>query len=284
MSINHEPQEKYNSDNINKRIINTILKEKLDLLSPLTIIPEITSYEQIPLNISKIESEALKKGIDKRKDEPKEYLNLPKVIIDFKNKTVKLASWPLVKELLQIKSDILTPTGLTIGLISSDKQVIAIQRSENNDFCPGFLGTPAKYMTVSYDNLNNKQINIQELINFNVETLLKNEIGLDPSQYDFDLYGMANVDYPYNQNEFIVIAQSFLSSDNIKEIANKNNDLYIQEKKIINLDREKLLKLFDKNVPIANQHAYALYLASHPNKEIENRIKNIKIIDNNAQA
>ncbi len=242
--------------------LRQILSKDLDWTS-YAIKDEIQTYRDLSTNLKDEEIKAIEIGLKNLQKEKEYYRSVPQVQIDFETKQIQMLSWPLFKEMNNIGSDILTPTGLSIGLISADQQIISFQRSKENEFCPGFLGTPARYMRISKKELA-REITLSDLVDFNVRATLENEIGLKNDDYDFTTYCLCNVSYPYNQKELIVLAQSQLSADEIGKKAKHNNDLYyVNEKNILILNKKKIDKLFlEKKVPVAQQHAIALQLAA----------------------
>jgi len=267
--------------------IGQILSKELDWTSNYVIKDEIKSYKDLPETPSDREIEAIEIGFKNLKNEKEHYKGVPQLQIDFDKKQIRLLSWLLFKELNNVRSDILTPTGISIGLVSADQQVISLQRSKDNDFCAGFLGTPARYMRIPRKELG-KEMTLSDLVDFNVRATLQSEIGLQGDDYNFDTYSLCEVNYPYKQKEIIVLAQSQLSADEITKKAQNNNDLYyVNEKNIFILNQEKINKLFyEKRVPVAEQHAIALQLAAKvADLAIKKQEKTKKIFDiQNPQA
>lgn len=213
----------------------------------------------------------------------------PKVSIDFTNGKINLLPYKLFFN-TKDNTNIFIPTGISIALISSEKDIIGIQRSKNNDLCPGYLGTPAAYM--SFPSKNNLQedfpdkIDINKLIYYNIFKTMSREFGINISEEsDMAIYGIINVKHPLDQQELLVLLESNLPTRIIKLLANQNSsnkDILIPEPNVISLNSDQLDKIIeDKKIPMANQHQAALLLASYASRFGSKELKQKRYVNIN---
>jgi hypothetical protein len=239
----------------------------------LKLLPEVETEgglmnveKEIGMRVSPEVALAILQGIQKLAGEPEKFRVKPKLHIDLDHKLAWPIGWPVYTETEQV-SDLFIPVGLSIGLRSSDGEVIAIQRSTKNKSCKGFLGSPAGYMVIAYEDFSTRKlpaiINLQEEIQKNVEDQLFHELGLALSTYNWQVASLLNVDYPSVQQEFLIYAECKLTADKIIRLAaaNKGTATGLSENRVISLKHNQLVDLIKSGVPGATQHLAALLFA-----------------------
>lgn len=240
----------------------------------LKVLPEVENprtmtafVEKLRLPLTAVQIQAIKDGIADLANEPEKFRVKPKLHVDLE----KGLAWP-VPFPVYVKTAALMPyfmpLGISIGLISVEGKVIAIQRALANKSCKGFLGTPAGYMTIPYISFEKrelpKKIDLNEAIRQNVEDQLKHELGLISSEYSWYIDSLMEVDYPELQQEILVIAESILTADEICQRAavNQGSDIGLAEKRVFSLTDEEVESLIRLDVPGATQHLAALSAAA----------------------
>lgn len=198
--------------------------------------------------------------------EPEKFRTKPKIHFDFKTKEGQAVSLPIYLFARGV-SNRFNPSGLSIGVVSKDSYVIGIQRSQKNNACKGFLGTPAGYMLIPYNDFQTrdlpKEVNLRDEIQKNVVDQMSHELNLETKEYDYDIYGLSEVDYPEKQDEFIVLAYANLKGEEIRQRAlkNKGTETGLAENRVVLLSPESISNLISQDIPSATQHIAALSLA-----------------------
>jgi transcriptional regulator of met regulon len=229
-----------------------LIKVDVDGLKPLKVLTEVEG-ERTLINlenaIGKRFSEeailAILNGVQKLPAEPEKFRAKPKLHIDLENGLAWPIGWPVYLETAAV-TEYFIPVGLSIGLLSKDGKVIAIQRSLKNKSCKGFLGTPAGYMILPYQDFSTRKlpanVDLKQEIKKNVEDQLLHELGLLPEEYLWEIAWLANVDYPETQQEFLVSAKSSLTAKEIvvRAAKNKGTDTGLAENRVIPMEYGRL--------------------------------------------
>jgi len=235
------------------------------------VLPEIEDMASLSKyskenNLLEVEIEAIKKGIESLAGEPEKFRLKPKIHFDLAKNEAQVISWPVYLATREISSRF-NPSGISIGVVSKDSCVVGIQRSQKNNTCKGFLGTPADYMLLPYNDFQTrdlpKEVNLEEQIQKNVIDQMSHELNLKKKEYGYYIYGLSRVDYPEKQDEFIVLAYANLRGEEIKQRAlkNKGTETGLAENRVILLNKDDISNLVSKDIPTATQHIVALSLA-----------------------
>jgi len=219
--------------------------------------------------------------IENLPDEPKIFSD-QKVCIDFVNGKITLLPYKLFFD-TKNDTNIFIPTGISIALVSSEKDIICIQRSKDNDLCPGYLGTPAAYMSFP-QNYQSSEIDINKLWKYNAEKTVSRELGIElDDQADMAIYGVINAKIPLDQQEILVLIESNLPTRLIILYADKNSsnkEILVPEPKVIAANSNQLDRIFkDKKIPMSDQHGAALLLASFVSKFGSGELRNKRYTD-----
>lgn len=210
---------------------------------------------------------AVLSGIANLANEPEKFRVKPKLHVDLVQRLAYPVPWPVYVATEQV-SDLFIPVGLSIGLLSKDDKVIAIQRSLKNKSCKGFLGCPAGYMIIAYEDFATRKlpltIDLKEEIKKNIEDQLLHELGLNRNEYGWRTICLLQVDYPSNQQEFLVFARANLSADEIciRAAVNKGTATGLAENRVIPMTTDQLSRLIQEKIPGATQHLAALLFAA----------------------
>lgn len=207
---------------------------------------------------------AIELGIEKQRSEPEKFRLAPKLHWYRAKQVVWPVPWQVFLATEKI-SDLFVPLGISIGLLSKDNKVIAIQRSLKKRSCKGFLGTPAGFMTLPYVDFSKRilpnQVNLMAEIKRNIEDQMSHELGLQSGEYNWRVIELMAVDYPSNRQEFLIFAWSNLTAEEICQRAtrNKGASTGLAENRVIPMTHDQLLPLIvGKKVPGATQHLAAL--------------------------
>ncbi len=254
---------------MNREIVITT-SEKLNF-GNFRVLPEIEDMASLSKyskenNLLEVEIEAIKKGIESLAGEPEKFRLKPKIHFDFAKNEAQVISWPVYLATREV-SNRFNPTGISIGVVSKDSYVVGIQRSQKNNACKGFLGTPAGYMLLPYNDFQTrdlpKEVNLEEQIQKNVIDQMSHELNLEKKEYGYYIYGLSRVDYPEKQDEFIILAYANLRGEEIKQRASKNKgtETGLAENRVVLLSKDAISILVSKDIPTATQHIAALSLA-----------------------
>ena len=239
-------------------------------LGTMPIIPPIEKIADIDRVLPAVTPEErawLVQGCVALVDEPEKFKARPKIAIDFDNGIAYGVQFQVDKAAAG-RIPQATADGLSMAVRVADGKALAIERSLQNKSCKGFVGTPAGILVVPYLDYQNRlfptQIDLQELIAANVREQLEHELGISSSSYSWQLVARVSVDYPTVQNEFIVLVDVHLSSEEVLEAvaANVGTPTGLAEKSAFILSRNDVFDIIALDLPTATQHIYALAVAT----------------------
>ena len=188
---------------------------------------------------------------------------------DIEGATIQAVSFPIFLATEKI-SDRFIPNGLSIGMISSDGYIVAIQRSNKNQYLKGGLGTAASYLILPYQDFDTRKMDpdivgtMSGIYNYNLKTIVKNEYGISMDHITVEEIGAMKVRFPSIQTEYFMKVRVDLTGKEIVEIAkaNKGNPVGLAENRVFLARPEQILQLEKhKGISMADAHITALHLS-----------------------
>jgi hypothetical protein len=247
-----------------------------DVVNPIS-----TPEDVEKMSVSNVIKEALLRAVKKIPDENPLYTDFLKCVINPQAGTIMPIFFPVFLETRSL-TNMFIPYGISIAVRTSDHKVIMIKRSLNNQFCKGFAGVPAMYLTIGWKDKEKKtfipKINLFRLVRDNVFNTMGTELGVFPDEIlEWIICSIVTNNYPDDQNELMVKLRTsrtakqiiFSAANNAFLKAKGKQSPYPAEKQVIVVTKKQFKNGLKNGMPIASAHGSVLCEIFNLNPEIE---------------